>query len=136
MIRIATAHAKLRLSEQVDEVDANDTVQMIRSHLIEKIVKREVKVIRKETKVVEIEKKVGEAEKESSEETTVDEETKLNVMEKIWMWRDSNKGESSVLVEQLASEIKADSKVVRQVALELADSDAIMLEKGTIYFLD
>jgi DNA replication licensing factor MCM3 len=127
MIRLSTAHAKLRLSELVEEQDAIEIINIINNNLIKKAPKANpAKKVKKEENI-----SLGQELKEAAKG-----ENKDVILEAIWKWKESNVGETYCEIKELAIMLDIKLSDVESVVEELSAQDIIMYDDGKIYFLD
>lgn len=124
MIRLSTANAKLRLSELVEESDANEIISLINESITKKVLrKRTVKKVQAEQAGISLGQELRNAAKD-------------DILEGIWKWRDSNQDKHHVDVKTLSEYLDMRYNDVEAVIEELAAQDIIMNDDGKIYFLD
>ena len=127
LIRLATANAKLRLSENVTVEDAEEAIEML----------KEEKIVKVEKKIEIVKETIKEAQKEENvtKKTILTEERREELLDILWKWKENNLNKECCDVTELISD---DVKIDEVVALaeSLAADDVIMFSDNKIYFLD
>lgn len=124
MIRLSTAHAKLRLSETVDESDAREAICLLNNNLAKKITKRNVaKRIRTEEETISLGQELRRAAKD-------------RVQDAIFDWKNTHQGEMEVEISEIARSMDLRVEDVEPAVNDMAAMDLLMISDGKIYFLD
>ncbi|KAI5168729.1 DNA replication licensing factor MCM3 [Pancytospora epiphaga] len=124
MIRLATAHAKLRLSDVVLEEDAVEAIRLLEGNIRTKDVRRSAV---KKRCVEEPAKTLGQELRNAAKE---------EIRGAIWKWRDENNDDSFCSIEVIARMGDYSLQDVEQVVLELVNEDLVLYHDSKIYFLD
>lgn len=123
LIRLSTAHAKLRLSEIVEEVDANEAIALLNSNIIKKIIKRK-------------ESKKPKTETQPSLGQELKKEAKDNIQNSIWDWRVAHQEVFDIDIKDLAKDLNLKVTDLEDAVNDMAALDLIIYSDGKIYFID
>ncbi|KAF9763307.1 DNA replication licensing factor MCM3 like protein 1 [Nosema granulosis] len=144
MIRLSTAHAKLRLSETVDEYDVTVILEMLKSTLFQKVVKTQKRTKRE----VEIEEDIHyDEETEAREAITQDlsrvenENVKKDlIINLLYEIRLENETLMTVTVNDILSRLDQNLEIeeedVRNVLIQLSLQDIIYFEGDNVHFIN
>lgn len=124
MIRLSTAHAKLRLSDTTDEIDAREAIGLLNDNLVKKTVKRSVS---KRIKVEEETLTLGQELRRAAKD---------RVKDAIFDWRSTHQGEMEVEMSEIAKSIDLKVEDVEPAVNDMAAMDLLVVSDGRIYFLD
>lgn len=120
LIRLGTAHAKLRLSELVEVEDAQEAVSMVKENIQRKTVRT-----------------AGEKKRVRAEPTSLGAElrsiSKDEILESIWKWKESHPESAYCDISELSGAPRED---VIAVVEELAAQDIVVYDNEKIYFFD
>lgn len=122
MVRLSTAHAKLRLSEIVEPQDVEET-----QRLLETNVQQRKKAGPKKHKVTEPVVSVAQEFRASARE---------EVLAELWKWKEEHSDKAFIEVSDLATALRFEITVVEEIVEELSAQDLIMYDNGRVYFLD
>lgn len=123
LIRLSTGHAKLRLSETVDEEDANEAITLLNSNIIKKVVKR------KEGKKIKTESHVSLGQE-------LLKEAKDNIQNSIWDWRVTHQDVFDISISELAKNLNLKVGDLEEAVNDMAALDLILYSENRIYFID
>lgn len=124
MIRLATAHAKLRLSETVDAIDADEIISLMSCNIIKKIRK---KTVAKKAKSHDDEPTLG---------NVLKSETMKKIKTEIYNYRVLNPDIFEVEISTLAKQIAVSVKDLEECVKQMAEADLLIFSEEKIYFLD
>lgn len=124
MIRISTALAKLRLSEFVESRDAREAIELLSSNIRKR--QRPSKYKRPKTADEPV-VTLGEELKEAA---------RMDIRLELWKWREVHPDEPYCVLREFAETLGAELALVEQAVEELAAQDIIVLDEGSIYFVD
>ncbi|AFN83443.1 DNA replication licensing factor Mcm3 [Encephalitozoon romaleae SJ-2008] len=142
MIRLATANAKLRLSDVVEYDDAECAVNLIKDSLFQKVVKpgKRIKIVASEEKdEFDLVDEKGTL-KQHLEATMIDEDKVNFVSHALYDYSADRKNprvlEINDFMKYLGTDISVTEQEVEAVLTGLAEKDLILFENGRIYLLN
>lgn len=148
MIRMATANAKLRLSEVVSEEDAIDAIKMVNDNIFYRkaTIVKQSKVNKESVKNTDENINsniIVKTRKEKDKNVDLSEERREMLVDILWEWREKNMESEFCDILSLVRETNKENKEkkvteeeMEQLALELSSQDIVLYADGKIYFLD
>jgi len=134
LIRLSTAHAKLRLSEVVEAEDAKSSIELLRSNLTKKTVRRTTV---KRPKPAEMRESVGvDEEAPTALAERLGDDIRQRIRDAIFEWKVGNPDQEACSLEELHGAIGFDIEDVRHVIGELSAGKLIHFSDGIIFFLE
>ncbi|KAI4292540.1 DNA replication licensing factor MCM3 [Pancytospora philotis] len=123
MIRLATASAKLRLSEEVSAEDAEGAIQILTGNMRTKATRPSGQKRQQTQPSVSLGQELRKAAQD-------------DILNAIWAWRSANPEESFCSAAAIAAANDFSVADVEQIARELSDKDLVLFHDSNIYFLD
>lgn len=134
LIRLSTAHAKLRLSETVDVDDANAAIELLRNNLVRKVARKEtIKRMRTE------ETSVSQAEKEGEPLTLVQrltDDLHGRIRDAIFGWKISNPDQETCSLTDLHQAIGFSIEDVGSVLEDLSENKLLHYSDNIVFFFE
>lgn len=145
---MATANAKLRLSEVVSEEDAIDAIKMVNDNIFYRkaTIVKQSKVNKESVKNTDENINsniIVKTRKEKDKNVDLSEERREMLVDILWEWREKNMESEFCDILSLVRETNKENKEkkvteeeMEQLALELSSQDIVLYADGKIYFLD
>ncbi|ELA41199.1 uncharacterized protein VICG_01798 [Vittaforma corneae ATCC 50505] len=134
LIRLSTAHAKLRLCETVDIDDANAAIELLRNNLIRKVVRKET------IKRIKIEEtSASQIEKEGEPATLVQrltDDLRSRIRDAIFNWKVSNPDQETCSLVDLQQAIGFSTEDLSSVLEDLSESKLLHFSDNIVFFFE
>jgi DNA replication licensing factor MCM3 len=139
MIRLSTAHAKLRLSDTVDEDDVITIIEMLKSSLFQKVIK-EPKRVKKDIEFNEEEEEEHEAIRDDLSKVENENIKKDLIINLLYEIRLENDSLMTVSINEILGRLDPSSGIVeedvRNVLIQLSAQDIIYFEEDKVFFIN
>lgn len=131
LIRLSTAFAKLRLSEDVEIEDAREAIELLKNNLIRKTVRKEV---------IKRHKREEEEEEISTQPITLVErladDLRVKIKEAIYEWKMNNSEQITCNLDDLQRSIGFELEDLRSVLEELSENKLLHFSEDVIFFFE